>query len=109
MHDAWQYFTEHYQLKQLGSITLQERLKPSAKALSAARQTIKDSDVRCVVTERGFKLKTLRVLTEDISVNTAEIDPMGRHIAVSKQAYPALLDYTAKQLVECLTQTTTKK
>jgi len=109
MHDAWQYFTEHYQLKQLDSITLQERLKPSAKALSQARQTVKNSDVRCIVTELGFKLKTLRVLTEGIDVNTAEIDPMGRHIALSKQAYPALLDYTAKQLVECLTQTSTHK
>ena len=109
MHDAWQYFTEHYQLKQLDSITLQERLKPSAKALSQARQLIKSSDVHCIVTELGFKLKTLRVLTERINVNTAEIDPMGRHITLSAQAYPALLDYTAKQLVECLTQTSTQK
>ncbi|PWQ94511.1 zinc ABC transporter substrate-binding protein [Leucothrix arctica] len=109
MHDAWQYFTNHYGLNQLDSITLQERLKPSAKALSKARQTITDSNVRCIVTELGFKLKTLRVLTEDIDVNTTEIDPMGRQIKLSKQAYPALLDYTAKQLVECLTHTTTKK
>lgn len=109
MHDAWQYFTNHYQLKQLASITLQERLKPSARALSKARQTIKDSEVGCIVTELGFKLKTLRVLTENISVNTAEIDPMGRHIELSQQAYPALLDYTAKQLVECLTHTSTQQ
>jgi zinc transport system substrate-binding protein len=109
MHDAWQYFTNHYQLKQLDSITLQERLKPSAKALSEARQTIKDSNVRCIVTELGVKMKTMRVLTEDIAVNTTEIDPMGRQIPVSKQAYPALLDYTAKQLVECLTNKTAQK
>ena len=102
MHDAWQYFTNYFQLKQLDSITLQERLKPSAKAIREARQTIADSNVRCIVTERGFKLKTLRVLTEDMPVNTTEIDPMGRHITLSEQAYPALLDYTAKQLVECL-------
>lgn len=109
MHDAWQYFTNYYELKQLGSITLQERLKPSAKAILDARKTIKQSNVRCIVTEQGFKLKTLRILTENISVNTTEIDPMGRQIKLSKQAYPALLDYTAKQLVECLTYSTTNK
>ena len=38
MHDAWQYFTEHYKLKQLGSITQQEGLKASGKALSDARR-----------------------------------------------------------------------
>lgn len=102
MHDAWQYFTHHYELKQLGSITQQEGLKPSGKALSAARKLIKDSAVRCIVNEPGVKSRTLAVLTEDLKINTTQIDPLGRAIPVSDQAYPELLRYTATQLLNCL-------
>ena len=102
MHDAWQYFTHHYKLNQLASVTQQEGLKPSAKALSAARKSIRDSAVRCIVNEPGVKSRTLAVLTEDLEINTTEIDPLGRKIAVSDQAYPELLRYTATQLLNCL-------
>ena len=102
MHDAWQYFTAHYKLKQLGSITQQEGLKASGKALSDARALIQNSDVNCIVTEPGVKIRTLRVLTEDLKVNTTEIDPLGRAIPLSDQTYPELLRYTATQLANCL-------
>ncbi len=102
MHNAWQYFTHHYQLNQLGSITQQEGLSASGKSLSKARQQIRDSGVRCIVSEVGVKTRTLAVLTEDLEVNTTEIDPLGRMIPVSDQAYPEFLRYTAEQLSGCL-------
>ena len=102
MHDAWQYFTRHYQLKQLGSISAQERLKPSARALSDARKTLTKSNVHCLLTEPNLKPKTLRVLTENLAVNVTEIDPLGREIPDSSLAYPQLLQYTADKLLSCL-------
>ena len=102
MHDAWQYFTHHYELNQLGSITQQEGLKPSGKAISNARKLIKNNAVRCIVTEPGVKRRTLAVLTEDFDVNTTEIDPLGRAIPLSDQTYPELLQHTATQLLNCL-------
>ena len=104
MHDAWQYFTAHYQLKQLGSISGQERLRASAKALSEARATIVDSDVHCLLTEPNLKQKTLMILTENLAVNITQLDPLGREILESDQAYPQLLQYTADKLASCLTQ-----
>ncbi|WP_181389562.1 zinc ABC transporter substrate-binding protein [Leucothrix pacifica] len=102
MHDAWQYFTKHYELKQLGSITQQEGLQASGKAISDARRLIQSSGVSCIVTEPGVKIRTLRVLTEDLKVSTTEIDPLGRAIPLSDQTYPELLRYTATQLRSCL-------
>mgnify|MGYP000312503315 FL=1 len=102
MHDAWQYFTNHYQLNQLGSISAQERLRPSAKAISKARSTITASKARCLVAEPSLKQRTLKVLTEDLTVSTTEIDPLGRAIPESKAAYLDLLQYTADKLVNCL-------
>ena len=102
MHDAWQYFTQYYQLNQLGSISAQERLKSSAKSISKARATISQSKVHCLVTEPNLKTKTLRILTEDLSVKITQIDPLGREIPESKLAYPQLLQYTADKLLNCL-------
>ena len=102
MHDAWQYFTTHYQLKQLGTISAQERLKPSAKALLKAKKTIIDSDVKCLITEPNLKRKTLNLLTGGLEINVTEIDPLGREIPQSNLAYPQLLQYTADKLLNCL-------
>ncbi len=102
MHDAWQYFTKHYQLKQLGSISAQERLKASAKSLSAARETISKSNVQCLLAEPNLKRRTLTILTEDLPIQITEIDPLGREIPDSPQAYPELLQYTADKLLNCL-------
>jgi len=102
MHDAWQYFTKYYQLNQLGSISAQERLKSSAKAISEARSTITESKVRCLVAEPNLKTKTLRILIEDLPVNITQIDPLGREIPESNLAYPELLQYTADKLLNCL-------
>lgn len=102
MHDAWQYFSKHYQLNQLSSVTVQEDLRASAKAISEAREMIRNSGVACVVTEPNFRLDTVKVLTEDFDVNTAQIDPLGRDIAISRQSYPELLQNTADKLLSCL-------
>jgi zinc transport system substrate-binding protein len=102
MHDAWQYFSKHYQLNQLSSVTMQEDLRASAKAISEAREMIRNSGVACVVTEPNFRLDTVKVLTEDFDVNTAQIDPLGRDIAIGRQSYPELLQNTADKLLSCL-------
>jgi zinc transport system substrate-binding protein len=104
MHDAWQYFTNHYQLKQLGTISAQERLKTSARALSKARSTIKESDVKCILAEPNLKQRTLITLTENLPINIAHIDPLGREIPESNLAYPQLLQYTADKIESCLKQ-----
>ena len=102
MHDAWQYFTKYYELKQLGSISAQERLKPSAKSISNARRVITESKVSCLLTEPNIKAKTLAILTEDLSIKVTEIDPLGREIPQSDSAYPQLLQYIADKLLNCL-------
>jgi len=104
MHDAWQYFTSHYQLKQLGTISAQERLKTSARALSEARATIKGSNVKCLLAEPNLKQRTLITLTESLPINITHIDPLGREIPESDQAYPQLLQYTADKILSCLKQ-----
>lgn len=103
MHDAWQYFTQYYQLNQLGTISAQERLSPSAKVLSEARKKITDSNVKCLLAEPNLKQKMLTTLTEGLSINITELDPLGRSIADSEQAYIELLQYTADKLSDCLT------
>ena len=102
MHDAWQYFTTYYDLNQLGTITAQERLKASARALSSARASIKQSNVKCLVSEPNLKQRTLATLTEGLDIKTTEIDPLGRKIPDSDLAFPKLLQYTADKLSECL-------
>ena len=104
MHDAWQYFTQYYQLNQLGNISAQERLKPSAKSISKARATIAKSKIHCLVAEPNLKTKTLRTLTEGLPVKVTQIDPLGREIPESNLAYPQLLQYTADKLLNCLKQ-----
>ena len=103
MHDAWQYFTQYYQLNQLGSISAQERLSPSAKALSKARAMIADSNVKCLLAEPNLKQKVLTTLTEGLTINVTELDPLGRNILDSNDPYPQLLQYTADKLLNCLT------
>ncbi|MGB1310945.1 MAG: zinc ABC transporter substrate-binding protein [Leucothrix sp.] len=102
MHDAWQYFTQYYQLNQLGTVSAQQRLKTSAKAIASARKMLMDSNVQCLVAEPNLKQRTLTVLTEGLPVNTTEIDPLGRNPDESGTSYPQLLQYTADKLLNCL-------
>lgn len=102
MHDAWQYFSKHYKLNQLSSVTLQEDLRASAKAISEVRELIRSEGVTCVVTEPNFRLDTVNILTEGFNVNTAQIDPLGRDIKSDLQGYPELLQNTADKLLSCL-------
>ena len=102
MHDAWQYFSKHYTLNQLSSVTLQEDLRASAKSISEVRELIRSEGVTCVVTEPNFRLDTVNILTEGFAVNTAQIDPLGRDIKSDLQGYPELLQNTADKLLSCL-------
>lgn len=81
LHDAFQYFENHFQLNGIGSIRLNPEVQPSIKRLLALRKTLKTKKVRCIFKEPQFPSSQIEKLAEGTRVNIGELDPMGYRYA----------------------------
>ena len=84
LHDAFQYFENHFGLNGVGSIRLNPELQPSVKRLLSLRKTMKSENVQCVFKEPQFPDKQILKLADNTPVSIGELDPMG-YIYAKKQ------------------------
>jgi len=111
LHDAFQYFEDHYQLKGVGTIRLNPELPPSLKRIHQLREQIKAGKVRCVFKEPQFSEKRLRAVISGLPVRVGSLDPMGQFVlqrtaqsATDYVLYDAFLKQMANAFVECLAE-----
>ncbi len=86
LHDAFQYFEQHFELNGVGSIRLNPELQPSVKRLLTLRKKLKSENVQCIFKEPQFPDKQILKLAENTSVTVGELDPMGYVYAQKSQA-----------------------
>lgn len=98
LHDAFQYFEQRYQLKNVGSIQAPSGAKASLQKIMAVHRLIQQRQVKCIFKEPQLSKKQLQLLTKDTQVKIGTLDPLG----TSQQDYTTLLLNLAEQYSQCL-------
>lgn len=101
-HDAYQYMEHRYGLKGVGAICLHPEVPPSAKRLKHIRDIIQKTHARCVFTEPQFQPKLVDSLSQDLTIKTGELDPIGQATDSHPEGYSQLLERLADSLEQCL-------
>ncbi|MGB0959515.1 MAG: zinc ABC transporter substrate-binding protein [Halocynthiibacter sp.] len=99
-HDAYQYFEARFGLHPIGSISLSDATKPSAKRLSTLKAKLKSANISCAFKEPQMSHKLLNVvLPKDTRI--VDLDPIGAAIPLGVQFYPQFLDSLNTAFVTC--------
>lgn len=101
-HDAYSGFVKHYNLQQLGAVTINPSRKAGAKHLSELRDAVIKSKAVCIFSEPQFSGSILKTIASGTTIRTAELDPLGQEVALGKGAYLAFLADFAQVFKECL-------
>ncbi len=101
-HDAYQYFEHHYDLNDVGSISVHPELPISLQRLYEIREQIKKTKAICVFREPQFKPQMVESLSQDTGAKIGELDPLGQSHSKDGSDYLHLLENIANSLRGCL-------
>ncbi len=101
-HDAYGYFEDQYDLKQLGHFTVSPDRKPGAKTLIEIRKALRSGDVACVFSEPQFTPAVVESVMRGSKVTKGQLDPMGSDIEVKAGSYFTFLSTMAESFEQCL-------
>lgn len=105
-HPAYDPWVATFGLKQLGVIKHSPERPPGVKRLQQIRQHLETGAGVCVFREPQYQATLITRLTQGLDVAQGELDPMGRHISVTKQGYADFITDMAHRFVECLAPST---
>ncbi len=104
LHDALQYFEEHYSLHSAGILNIDSR-SSSAKRLHQLKSVIDTQNIKCVFYEQMPDHTILDVLLEGSSAHAVVIDPLGLNNKTGFGNYSDLLLDLANVITDCLSDT----
>jgi zinc transport system substrate-binding protein len=101
MHDALQYFEQHFGLNPGGALMVDPERKPGAQRLLQLRQQLRHGGISCILYEARYGRRWVETLIEGTSVQAVAIDPLGLEVTTGTNHYSALLNKLAKNLLQC--------
>ncbi|MBU3030193.1 zinc ABC transporter substrate-binding protein [Paracoccus marinaquae] len=103
LHDAYGYFTDHYELPPAIAVSLGDAAGPSAARLTEVRSRIAQSGAACAFPEQAQNSKLIRTAIDGSDVSLGKpLDPSGTALAVGPGLYEDLIRTIARTLLECL-------
>lgn len=99
-HPSWDYFLTRYGIVDAGVVELSPGKEPTAQYLAALSRTLKEREVRAVLTEPQLPPGPARAVAEAAGIRTATIDPNGG--VPGRMTYRELIGFNASSLVEAL-------
>lgn len=90
-HDAYQYFEKRFNVKILGTFTVNTDIMPGAQQLSEIRKVIERDKVSCVFSEPQFNPNIIKAVADDMNVKTGVLDPLGAALDPGKDLYFKLI------------------
>jgi zinc transport system substrate-binding protein len=101
-HDAYQYFEKYYKLHNIGVISVNPQISPSAKKLQQINEAIIEQQAKCIFSEPQFNPKLINILHKQTQIRTGEINPLGVDADLGPDGYFKLLEKLTHELVTCL-------
>jgi zinc transport system substrate-binding protein len=101
-HDAYQYLERRYGLANVGAVTINPEVPPSAKRLSQIRTRLATSGIVCVFGEPQFPPRAIETIIESTTVRRGTLDPLGAALGSGPSHYFEVLEGLARDLTACL-------
>ncbi|WP_370931596.1 metal ABC transporter solute-binding protein, Zn/Mn family [Bartonella sp. DGB1] len=101
-HDAYQYFSNRFNLNIVGAVMLDPSHGVGAKHLDEIRRKIKRLDAKCIFAEPQFSPKMIDSIAKDLGIKVAILDPLGANLPLNSSLYSSLLFGLSGSLLECL-------
>lgn len=101
-HDGYHYLEHRYGLMAVGALSVSPERAPGAKRVSALRERIEETGVRCVFSEPQFEPALARTIVAGTPARLGELDPLGVALTPGPEAYFQLMERLAEDLVGCL-------
>lgn len=101
-HDGYGYLEEYLDIEHRGVFSLAHEIQPGARHVNALRDQLRSAGRACVFSEPQFTPRLINSLTEGLSVETAQLDPLGADITVSADGYIELLNSLTGSWAVCL-------
>ncbi len=102
LHDAYYYFEKHYQLNQVGAVTVSPERRPGARRLSEISKKAAKESVSCIFGEPQMPAKYLEGIAEDAGLKLGVLDPLGVGLKEGQTLYFQMMNRLAESLVNCL-------
>ncbi|MDB6453845.1 zinc ABC transporter substrate-binding protein [Falsirhodobacter sp. 20TX0035] len=100
-HDAYGYFTDHYDLTSAGAISPGDASSPSARRLAEIREQA--GPATCIFPEVQHDPKLAQQMADDAGVTLGQpLDPEGAQLTAGPQLYGQLMHGLADTLTACL-------
>ncbi len=101
-HDAYGRFVGHYELNQVGALTITPERSPGARHLTQLRTVLESSQAHCVLLEPQIQPRYLNSLTEGLNIRQEILDPLGVEIEPGPGSYAQFLTNLAEAIHRCL-------
>ena len=101
-HDAYQYFEKRFDVLAAGSISLGDVSDPSPARIAEVRKKVEELGIICVFSEPQFNSELVRTVTDEVSVKTRVIDPLGTQFTLGPDFYLNVLRGIAQSMASCL-------
>ncbi|MEH6455353.1 MAG: zinc ABC transporter substrate-binding protein [Cocleimonas sp.] len=99
-HNSWQYFANEFGLQKPIVIDLHEGVSSGAKTVNKIRNTIENTNIKCVFYDASVSEERLTLLAK--KVNTSKIDVLANAIEMNQSAYINWLRQLGEQVDTCL-------
>jgi zinc transport system substrate-binding protein len=101
-HQAYDYWFQAIDIKQLGAFTLSPERKPGARHVQKMRNQLQNKEVSCVLSEPQFSPALINTVVNDLPIKQGELDPLAGSRILTKTAYLEWLSDMTDTLAECL-------
>lgn len=83
LHSAYQYFADSYGLYQAGVIEEFPGKAPTPQYLAGLRNIVEEKEVRVVFTEPQLSSQVVEILSQDLNLRVAQLDPIGAELSAA--------------------------
>ena len=101
IHDAYQYFENHFNISASGAISLGDASDPSPARLKEIKERVEKEDIHCVLAEPQYNEGLVKAVIEGTHANNAIIDPLGISLEIGPNLYDKLIRNLAINLSNC--------
>lgn len=104
-HDAYGYFTSHYELQDSIAVSLGDATAPSAGRLRKVQSEVSESGASCAFPEVGQPAELIKIAVMDAGIGIGNpLSPTGSGIPVGPDLYNTLLTSLGHNILACLTE-----
>lgn len=100
-HDAYQYFSKHYNLQNVGSVIINHNVTPGIKTMQELQDIIEESEAKCIFAEPQYSSNVVKKIAEMTNIYVGVIDSESGEINQKENAYLTMLDKLAKNINNC--------